>query len=100
MEGYEVVTAGSGAEALERLAWQRFDCVLTDLGMPEVSGWEVARAAGGTEPRTPVVLVSGWGAQIEAGAAEGAGVARVLQKPYTFDAIRRVVAEVLAAARA
>ncbi|MFB3816372.1 MAG: response regulator [Candidatus Methylomirabilales bacterium] len=95
LQGHAVWTATDGPQGIALLGRQPFDLILTDLGMPEVSGWDVAREARRLAPRTPVVLVSGWGAQIEAEEVEAAGIARVIQKPYTFDAIRRVLAEVL-----
>ncbi len=57
--GYAAVTAGDGAEALERLAERDFDIALVDLKMPRVDGFEVTRrineSRGG---RTVVVIVS------------------------------------------
>ncbi len=43
-DGYEVCIAASGGEALALFAAERFDAVFTDLGMPGMSGWELARA--------------------------------------------------------
>jgi adenylate cyclase len=58
--GYEVVTAASGAEALERLAAQRPDLVLLDVVMPGMSGYEVCRAIRAAEATRllPVVMVT------------------------------------------
>ena len=95
LQGHEVVTATGGREALGLLATGAFDCILTDLGMPEVSGWDVAREAARRCPDVPVVLISGWGAQIDAAEVRAAGIARVIQKPYTFDAIGRALSELL-----
>ena len=58
-QGYRVIVAGSGAEALETLGQQRVDLVLTDLLMPGVSGTELARRAKERAPDLPVVLFSG-----------------------------------------
>jgi PAS domain S-box-containing protein len=96
LQGHEVLTATGGREALALLGSQRFDCILTDLGMPELSGWDVAREAARHCPETPVMLISGWGAQIDPAEVRAAGIARVIQKPYTFEAIRRALSEVLA----
>jgi adenylate cyclase len=59
-KGYEVVTASSGAEALQRIATERLDLVLLDVVMPQMSGYEVCRRirenpAGGV---LPVVMVT------------------------------------------
>jgi two-component system chemotaxis sensor kinase CheA len=43
-EGYEVVTAGNGALGLRELAGSSFDLVVSDIEMPEMDGWQLARA--------------------------------------------------------
>jgi CheY-like chemotaxis protein len=59
--GHEVRVCGSGEEGLEALAADSYDLVLTDLGMPGMSGWEVASAVKKRSPNIPVVLITGWG---------------------------------------
>lgn len=63
-EGYHVVEAWNGAQALELCAAQRFDLILTDVEMPELDGWEVCRRIK-SDPKTehiPVVICSSLGA--------------------------------------
>jgi putative nucleotidyltransferase with HDIG domain len=57
--GYQVVTAASGDEALELLRSQRMDLVLTDQGMPGLSGLDLTRAVTLMHPHLPVVLLTG-----------------------------------------
>jgi len=57
--GYEACTAASGHEALEFLRSQRVDLVLTDQGMPGLSGLELTRAVAHMLPHVPVVLLTG-----------------------------------------
>ncbi len=57
--GYEVIAAGSGAEALQILDARPVDLVLTDLLMPGLSGTELAREIKQRTPNLPVVLFSG-----------------------------------------
>lgn len=57
--GFEVVTASSAKEALQILTTRRFDLVLSDLLMPEISGTELAKAVKERYPNLPVVVVSG-----------------------------------------
>lgn len=59
LQGYEVVSASSGEEALEFLRSQRFDLLLTDLAMPGLSGMELAEAAARIHPDVPIVLLTG-----------------------------------------
>jgi putative two-component system response regulator len=59
LQGYEVVTAASGEEALELLRWQRFDLLLTDQAMPGLSGIELAETTARIHPDVPIVLLTG-----------------------------------------
>ncbi|NIT55201.1 MAG: response regulator, partial [Aliifodinibius sp.] len=61
----EVEMAYSGKEALQKIDKRGYDVILTDLGMPEMSGWEVARAVKNKLPQSRVILVTGWGMQAE-----------------------------------
>jgi CheY-like chemotaxis protein len=58
-QGYEVVAVASGKEALELLATQRFDLVLTDQMMPGMIGTELMRQIKSAIPSMPVVIISG-----------------------------------------
>jgi CheY-like chemotaxis protein len=96
--GYEVVEADGGRAGLARLAEAPVDLVLTDLGMPDMNGWEVARAAKVWAPRVPVVLVTGWGEDGPAPGADHSLVAAVLSKPFRVQDIVKVLAHALGAA--
>jgi signal transduction histidine kinase/ActR/RegA family two-component response regulator len=95
LQGHHVWTTTEGAAAVTLLAEQTFDLVLTDLGMPDVSGWDVAREARRIRPNLPVIMVSGWGAEIDPQQVAESGVAEVIQKPYTFETIHQVIDNVL-----
>ncbi|MHB8303784.1 MAG: response regulator [Acidobacteriaceae bacterium] len=58
-QGYEVVPASSGKEALELLATRHFDLVLTDQMMPGITGTELTKHVKSNTPRMPVILISG-----------------------------------------
>jgi len=57
--GYSVLTANSGAEALEQLQTQHVDLVLTDMLMPGLNGAELAREIKQRMPRLPIIIFSG-----------------------------------------
>ncbi|GIW86281.1 MAG: hypothetical protein KatS3mg108_0605 [Isosphaeraceae bacterium] len=58
--GFEVTTAANGRAALELLQSEaRFDVLLTDMMLPDVDGFELARAARQRDPRTLIVLATG-----------------------------------------
>src|SRR5258708_16731633 len=58
-QGYEVVTASSGEQALEMLSDRRFDLVLTDQMMPGMVGTELTKRIKSSIPGMPVVIISG-----------------------------------------
>jgi signal transduction histidine kinase/CheY-like chemotaxis protein len=92
--GHEVIEADGGSEGLARLADSSVDLVLTDLGMPGVSGWDIARASRERRPGLPVVLLTGWGDQpgMEESRERGL-VDRVLGKPIRLEDLQAVIAE-------
>jgi CheY-like chemotaxis protein/anti-sigma regulatory factor (Ser/Thr protein kinase) len=80
-----VTGAASGPEGLALLERHHFDLVLTDLGMPGMTGWEVARRVKAHRPETPVVLITGWGASIDADQQRRSGVDLILFKPFQME---------------
>ncbi|GEM_PF-6453727 len=88
IDGHRVQVCTSGAQAIERLKAERFDVVLTDLGMPGVGGWEVVAAARALENRPQIALVTGWGVALEEWEIKARGVDAVIPKPYTIANIR------------
>lgn len=90
--GHTVTTLHDPRKALEMLAAQPFDLVLTDLGMPDVSGWEVAVCARKHQPKVPVILVSGWGAQYEDEDLRDRGVDCVCSKPLSYQKLLEIMA--------
>ena len=72
--GHEVVEVDDGAEAIARFRAEPFDIVVTDLAMPRVSGWQVARAVKHVAPAVPVFLVTGFGVELSAEERRANGV--------------------------
>src|SRR5438034_995073 len=92
-DGHTVLSAGGGREALAVLdGGERVDLVITDLGMPGMTGWEVARALRTRQPDLPVGLISGWTNSADFSAEEASHVAFVVAKPYTLGALRTALA--------
>jgi PAS domain S-box-containing protein len=98
--GHGVTEAPDGATALALLATTPVDCVLTDLGMPGMSGWELARQVKAQTPPLPVLLLTGWGEQVDQAPAERAHVDRILGKPVQIAALCAIIAEVTGLPRA
>jgi EAL domain-containing protein (putative c-di-GMP-specific phosphodiesterase class I)/signal transduction histidine kinase len=81
--GHAVVTATSAEEALQRLASQPFDVMISDVGMgPGMNGWELVERARPSWPDMRIVLATGWGAAIDEAEARTRGVDAVIAKPY------------------
>jgi CheY-like chemotaxis protein len=81
-KGHAVDTALSGAEAIEKLRSQSiYDVVLCDLGMPGVSGWEVARQSSRIRANLDFFIVTGWGGQPQSTVPPDVKICGVLAKP-------------------
>ena len=94
-EGYEVVTASGGREAIEVLARERFDAVITDMLMPDVNGIEVVRAAKRIDPRYPVMVMTGYPSAQAAEDLRSLGVSDYVAKPFDVDQIIADVAKLV-----
>jgi len=94
-DGHTVIQAAGGKEGLARLAdGARVDVVITDLGMPDMTGWDVARAVRRERPNLSVGLVTGWAVALEMSDEERRAVDFVIAKPYTIEALRAALARV------
>ena len=82
--GHHVTAALGGPAAVVVMRGDTFDVVFTDLGMPDVNGWDLASVVKSRRLDSAVVLVSGWGFQLEEEAAATRGVDRVMGKPFSF----------------
>lgn len=97
-EGYKVVTAGNGSEALQKASAQTPDLVITDLVMPEMSGLEFCRKLK-KNPQTasvPVIACTTKDRDMDKKWAKKQGVVAYLVKPFTQEemvsAVKRSVA--------
>jgi signal transduction histidine kinase len=81
--GYEVTAVCHGQEAINLFEQSNYDLVITDLGMPDVTGWDVAEAVKQKSPETPVVLITGWGVQVDSAQRDKLGINGVIAKPFS-----------------
>lgn len=88
---YEVLTAETGAKALEFVRSTRVDVVTLDLKMPGLSGTEVMEAVKGLDPRIEVIIITGYGSLKSATEAIRHGVADYIAKPFNVAEILSVV---------
>jgi len=90
-DGHIVREALGGREALDLLRTYAFDLLITDLGMPEVSGHLVIQCARETQPSMPIILSTGWGETISPDQLKALGATALLTKPFTYDDLLRAV---------
>jgi len=91
-DGHQVTALSSSAQALRHFQPGAYDYVITDLGMPELNGWELASALRALQPTLPIFLLTGWHAELSNEHAGARGVSAVLAKPCTLADLRRVMA--------
>jgi nitrogen-specific signal transduction histidine kinase len=94
--GHSVEVAASGREGLEKFQNGTFDLVLTDLAMREMSGNQLASAIKAISPKTPVIMVTGFGDMMNASDEEPPDVDLVLSKPLGLAELRTAMAKVTA----
>ncbi len=96
---YHVDTAICGKDAVERLSQKRYDVVITDIGMDDMSGWDLADIIYSKYPNTKVIVVSGWGSQIESGKLSMHHVNNLINKPFQVAVLRDEVEKVMKCSR-
>jgi signal transduction histidine kinase/CheY-like chemotaxis protein len=92
--GQEIETASGGQAGLDRFAAGGIDAVFTDLGMPGVNGWDVVHSIKARSPATPVVIVTGWGVQIDGRLLRARGADCVIPKPFSIEDVRQALEQI------
>jgi signal transduction histidine kinase/ActR/RegA family two-component response regulator len=97
-DGHRVTAAEGGQAGIDMFIaavrhGEPFALVISDLGMPYVDGRKVAAAVKTASPRTPVLLVTGWGYGMRAESDRPAHVDRLLSKPTQVEDLRQALAE-------
>jgi len=82
--GHTVAIARNASEGLAHVQSEPLDLVFTDLSMPGMTGWDLARAVRAAAPGLPVVLVSGFAVEVSQEELEASGVHSVLAKPVNI----------------
>jgi signal transduction histidine kinase/ActR/RegA family two-component response regulator len=94
LEGYEVTLAENGHEALRFFGEGNFKAVFTDVGMPGMSGWELARAIRERDEDIPMAVITGWGEAVSSSEQETAKINWVVTKPFSIDRISEIATEI------
>src|SRR4029079_14914909 len=94
-EGFEVVTAGGGREALDKVKSEAFDVVITDIKMPGMDGIQLVQGIKKHDPAIPVVIMTAYASQQSAIDAVNMGAFQYLIKNAKNDEIKLVVRNAL-----
>jgi PAS domain S-box-containing protein len=92
---YQVNVAKDGEEGIRLFSEQAFDMVLTDLGMPGMSGWDVCRAIKKMNPQTPVGMITGWGMEVGEERMKEVELDFLISKPFDSNEILHTVAKTI-----
>lgn len=100
-DGHSITTSDGGRAGIAEFIAsternQRFELVITDLGMPYVDGRTVAARVKARSPQTPVIMLTGWGHRLTADNESTPQVDRILSKPPKLTELRRAIAELTA----
>ena len=93
--GYDVNTFPTGKEGLLAFSETDYDLVFTDLGMPDITGWEIAGSIKKINLKTPVILITGWGDQFEKEQLKERGIDIIISKPFDRKDLLKTVKQLL-----
>lgn len=91
LEGYEVLTASDGTQALELFMTHTFDLAFLDIKLPGVRGTEVLKRIREKGIKTPVIIITAYATVKNAVDCTNLGAVAYVQKPFSADKIRNVL---------
>lgn len=93
--GWVALTAENGHEALTILGREEVDCVLTDVTMPGMSGYDLQKEIADRYPAIPVVIMTAYGTIPQAIQAIRNGAYEFLTKPFDLDSMKKIIQSAL-----
>ena len=94
-QGYQVVTAIDGVDAIEKIRQSKFQLVITDLKMPRMGGMETLEEIKKIDPSIEVIMATGFGTIEVAVSAMKSGAYDFVQKPYNLHEISALIDKAL-----
>jgi len=91
---YETATAANGVEALDLLAREKFDIVVTDVVMPGMAGLELVKAIRKSHPHIRVIVLTGYPRNADIGDFLLQGADDLLSKPFRANDLLEVIRKV------
>jgi len=88
-------TVASEALAAFRATPTGFDLIITDLGMPAISGWDLSAAIRSANSSVPIVMITGWGDHLDNHLTQQYHIASVLAKPFDIEDLMRLATTML-----
>ena len=95
-EGHSVDPFPNGEEGINAFKSKKYDLVISDLGLPTISGWDVAKMIKEISPQTPFLLVTGWGVQINDEDLIRYKIDFIITKPFDMLKLVEIVNQALA----
>ena len=95
LEGYEVLEAAGGNDAIDILSKESPDLVITDFNMPAINGLQLLREIQSRKPELPVILITGYGTVEQAVEAMKSGAYDYVSKPIIDDEMKLVIRRAL-----
>lgn len=92
---HQITATKNGEEGIRLFKEKEFDVVLTDLGMPNMSGWEVCKAIKEMSPNTPVGMITGWEVDVDRDKIKEKGLDFIIPKPFDLKQLLNAVAEIM-----
>jgi len=92
--GYQITVAHSAEQAVEKVRTQEFDLLISDIGLPDRSGYELMREVR-LNKRLPGIALSGFGSEQDVNQAREAGFAEHLTKPINFERLEKTIHSLL-----
>lgn len=93
-EGFSISTVEKGEDALNRLAKEDFDLLISDVRLPDINGMDVLKEARIIKPKTDVVIITGYPTLEDARNSTSLGAAEYIEKPFTPDFMLNVARKV------
>ncbi len=93
-EGYSISTVEKGEDALNKLAKEDFDLLISDVRLPDINGMEVLKESRVLKPKTDVVIITGYPTLDDARESTKLGASEYIEKPFTPDFMLNVAKKV------
>ncbi len=92
---FDLIIVEDGEKGLEKWQQESFNLLITDIGLPGISGWDVIESIRKKNYQVPIIIISGWGKQIEFARGKELNVSHILSKPIDILDLSTLINECL-----